>query len=95
MFFVCLKLSWSKSLVRKWFNIKCKTEEFQADEVVCEGIYLINMSFFYNLLSYLRSLSLSLFFGYVFVDLSLILLDFRCLLEIKLLIKKCDGFIFI
>ncbi|XP_074368831.1 type IV inositol polyphosphate 5-phosphatase 7-like isoform X2 [Apium graveolens] len=27
------KLSWSKSLVRKWFNIKCKTEEFQADDV--------------------------------------------------------------
>ena len=31
------KLSWSKTLVRKWFNIKSKTEEFQADEVVCGG----------------------------------------------------------
>lgn len=35
--FVFLKLSWSKKLVRKWFNIKGKTEEFQADEVVYEG----------------------------------------------------------
>ncbi|CDY15360.1 BnaC04g42630D [Brassica napus] len=25
------KLSWSKKMVRKWFNIKSKTEEFQAD----------------------------------------------------------------
>ncbi|KAH7859012.1 hypothetical protein Vadar_030376 [Vaccinium darrowii] len=31
------KLSWSKTLVRKWFNIKSKTEEFQADEVVYGG----------------------------------------------------------
>lgn len=31
------KLSWSKSLVRKWFNIKCKSEEFQADEDVDGG----------------------------------------------------------
>ncbi|XP_047946466.1 type IV inositol polyphosphate 5-phosphatase 6-like isoform X3 [Salvia hispanica] len=30
------KLSWSKKLVRKWFNIKCKDEEFQADE---EAVY--------------------------------------------------------
>ncbi|XP_057783406.1 type IV inositol polyphosphate 5-phosphatase 6-like isoform X1 [Salvia miltiorrhiza] len=30
------KLSWSKKLVRKWFNIKCKGEEFQADE---EAVY--------------------------------------------------------
>ncbi|GAB4843350.1 Type IV inositol polyphosphate 5-phosphatase 7 [Ancistrocladus abbreviatus] len=27
------KLSWSKSLVRKWFNIKSKNEGYQADEV--------------------------------------------------------------
>ncbi|KAF9622575.1 hypothetical protein IFM89_032474, partial [Coptis chinensis] len=27
------KLSWSKSLVRKWFNIKSKSEEFHADDV--------------------------------------------------------------
>ncbi|CAA2998380.1 type IV inositol polyphosphate 5-phosphatase 7-like [Olea europaea subsp. europaea] len=31
------KLSWSKKLVRKCFNIKCKSEEFQADEVVYRG----------------------------------------------------------
>uniref|UniRef100_A0A7N0TFL6 Inositol polyphosphate-related phosphatase domain-containing protein n=1 Tax=Kalanchoe fedtschenkoi TaxID=63787 RepID=A0A7N0TFL6_KALFE len=31
------KLSWSKKLVRKWFNIKSKTEDFQADEVVYGG----------------------------------------------------------
>ncbi|KAL3505962.1 hypothetical protein ACH5RR_031344 [Cinchona calisaya] len=31
------KLSWSKKLVRKWFNIKGKTEEFQAHEVVYGG----------------------------------------------------------
>lgn len=31
------KLSWSKKLVRKWFNIKGKTEEFQSDEVVYGG----------------------------------------------------------
>ena len=35
--FCLMKLSWSKTLVRKWFNIKSKTEEFQADEVVCGG----------------------------------------------------------
>uniref|UniRef100_A0A7N1A8F2 Inositol polyphosphate-related phosphatase domain-containing protein n=1 Tax=Kalanchoe fedtschenkoi TaxID=63787 RepID=A0A7N1A8F2_KALFE len=28
------KLSWSKKLVRKWFNIKSKNEDFQADEIV-------------------------------------------------------------
>ncbi|KAH6768486.1 DNAse I-like superfamily protein [Perilla frutescens var. frutescens] len=31
------KLSWSKKLVRKWFNIKCKGEEIQADEAVYGG----------------------------------------------------------
>lgn len=31
------KFSWSKSLVGKWFNIRSKTEEFQADEVVYGG----------------------------------------------------------
>uniref|UniRef100_A0A5B7AM76 Inositol polyphosphate-related phosphatase domain-containing protein n=1 Tax=Davidia involucrata TaxID=16924 RepID=A0A5B7AM76_DAVIN len=31
------KLSWSKTLIRKWFNIKSKTEEFQADEAVYGG----------------------------------------------------------
>ncbi|XP_052206404.1 type IV inositol polyphosphate 5-phosphatase 7-like [Diospyros lotus] len=31
------KLSWSKSLVRKWFNIKSKTEEFQGGGAVHGG----------------------------------------------------------
>ncbi|KAK8556038.1 hypothetical protein V6N13_070109 [Hibiscus sabdariffa] len=31
------KLSWSKKMVRKWFNIKSKTEDFQADDHVCGG----------------------------------------------------------
>ncbi|KAK6913970.1 hypothetical protein RJ641_021291 [Dillenia turbinata] len=31
------ELSWSKSLVRKWFNIRSKNEEFQADEAVYGG----------------------------------------------------------
>ncbi|KAA8548664.1 hypothetical protein F0562_000348 [Nyssa sinensis] len=31
------KLSWSKTLIRKWFNIKSKTDEFQANEVVFGG----------------------------------------------------------
>ncbi|XP_042050446.1 type IV inositol polyphosphate 5-phosphatase 7-like [Salvia splendens] len=31
------KLSWSKKLIRKWFNIKSKSEEFQADEAVYGG----------------------------------------------------------
>ncbi|XP_058106182.1 type IV inositol polyphosphate 5-phosphatase 7-like isoform X3 [Magnolia sinica] len=31
------KLSWSKTLVRKWFNIKSKAEDFHADDVVYSG----------------------------------------------------------
>ncbi|KAI8010144.1 Type IV inositol polyphosphate 5-phosphatase 7 [Camellia lanceoleosa] len=31
------KLSWSKKLIRKWFNIKSKTEEFQAEHEVVYG----------------------------------------------------------
>ncbi|KAL2935626.1 Type I inositol polyphosphate 5-phosphatase 4, partial [Bienertia sinuspersici] len=31
------KLSWPKTLVKKWFNIKSKTEEFHADDVFYEG----------------------------------------------------------
>ncbi|XP_048232797.1 type IV inositol polyphosphate 5-phosphatase 7 isoform X2 [Ricinus communis] len=31
------KLSWPKILVKKWFNIKSKAEEFQADDVVYGG----------------------------------------------------------
>lgn len=46
--FVFLKLSWSKKLVRKWFNIKGKTEEFQADEVVYEGGNPISCLFLLN-----------------------------------------------
>ncbi|CAH1434308.1 unnamed protein product [Lactuca virosa] len=33
------KFSWSKKLVRKWFNIKSKTDESQADNVVCGGSF--------------------------------------------------------
>lgn len=32
------KLSWSKALVRRWFNIKSKAEEFQASTSVCGGV---------------------------------------------------------
>ncbi|XP_072973192.1 type I inositol polyphosphate 5-phosphatase 4 [Typha angustifolia] len=31
------KLSWSKSLMRKWFNIKSKAQDFHADDVVRRG----------------------------------------------------------
>jgi hypothetical protein len=31
------KLSWSKKMVRKWFNIKSKTEKFQADVSLPQG----------------------------------------------------------
>lgn len=31
------KFSWSKSLVRKWFSIKSKSEEFQTDKGVYGG----------------------------------------------------------
>ncbi|XP_062214353.1 type I inositol polyphosphate 5-phosphatase 4-like [Phragmites australis] len=31
------KLSWSKSLVRKWFNIKTKAQDFHADYDACQG----------------------------------------------------------
>jgi hypothetical protein len=34
-----LKLSWPKTLVKKWFNIKSKAEEFQADDVLYGGDY--------------------------------------------------------
>ncbi|KAL5561720.1 hypothetical protein UlMin_031467 [Ulmus minor] len=32
------KLSWPKTLVKKWFNIKSKAEDFDADDVVIEGV---------------------------------------------------------
>ncbi|GAB2282348.1 Type I inositol polyphosphate 5-phosphatase 4 [Dionaea muscipula] len=32
------KLAWPKSLVKKWFNIKSKAEDFHADDVVCRGV---------------------------------------------------------
>ncbi|XP_047329717.1 type I inositol polyphosphate 5-phosphatase 4 isoform X2 [Impatiens glandulifera] len=31
------KLSWSKTLVKKWFNIKSKAEDFNSDDVVYPG----------------------------------------------------------
>ncbi|MCI65090.1 inositol-145-trisphosphate 5-phosphatase, partial [Trifolium medium] len=30
-------LSWPKTLVKKWFNIKSKAEDFQADDDVLYG----------------------------------------------------------
>ena len=36
-----LKLSWPKILVKKWFNIKSKGEDFQADDVIYGGDCLI------------------------------------------------------
>lgn len=42
-----VKLSWSKKMVRKWFNIKSKTEEFQADDPVYGGRFFL---FFISLL---------------------------------------------
>lgn len=35
--FFFMKLSWPKSLVKKWFNIKSKAEDFQADDIVYGG----------------------------------------------------------
>ncbi|KAL5068195.1 hypothetical protein RYX36_019082 [Vicia faba] len=32
------KLSWPKTLVKKWFNIKSKAEDFQADDVLYGGV---------------------------------------------------------
>ncbi|KAF3324357.1 type I inositol 1,4,5-trisphosphate 5-phosphatase CVP2-like protein [Carex littledalei] len=39
------KLSWSKSLVRKWFNIKSKAEDFHADNTVGRGEGKIKANF--------------------------------------------------
>ena len=36
-----VKLSWPKTLVKKWFNIKSKAEDFHADDVVDGGLTLI------------------------------------------------------
>ncbi|CAJ2633096.1 unnamed protein product [Trifolium pratense] len=32
------KLSWTKTLVKKWFNIKTKSEDFQADHVISQVV---------------------------------------------------------
>ncbi|XP_010542783.1 PREDICTED: type IV inositol polyphosphate 5-phosphatase 7-like [Tarenaya hassleriana] len=32
------KISWSKKMIRKWFNIRSKNEEFQADKPVSRGV---------------------------------------------------------
>nr|KAJ0186391.1 hypothetical protein LSAT_V11C900488840 [Lactuca sativa] len=37
LFFYLIQFSWSKSLVRKWFSIKSKSEEFQTDKGVYGG----------------------------------------------------------
>jgi hypothetical protein len=41
-----MKLAWSKKMVRKWFNIKSKTEEFQADDPSSAGIEVEHRSSF-------------------------------------------------
>ena len=43
--FMVVKLSWPKTLVKKWFNIKSKADEFQADDVVYGGDYWFLSSF--------------------------------------------------
>lgn len=45
LFFYLIQFSWSKSLVRKWFSIKSKSEEFQTDKGVYGGGYLMNLHF--------------------------------------------------
>lgn len=35
--FMVVKLSWPKTLVKKWFNIKNKAEDFHSDDVVYGG----------------------------------------------------------
>lgn len=37
VFFFLMKFSWPKTLVKKWLNIKSKTEEFHADDVINGG----------------------------------------------------------
>ncbi|KAL8530566.1 hypothetical protein ACS0TY_007556 [Phlomoides rotata] len=32
------KFPWSKTLVKKWFNIKSKTEDFHADDIISGGV---------------------------------------------------------
>ncbi|CAL5193672.1 unnamed protein product [Lathyrus oleraceus] len=32
------KLSWPKTLVKKWFNIKSKSEDFQADDIISQVV---------------------------------------------------------
>lgn len=40
-----MKLSWPKTLVKKWLNIKSKAEEFHADDIFFEGDFLFFFSF--------------------------------------------------
>jgi hypothetical protein len=37
---VLKKLSWSKTLVRKWFNIKTKAKDFDSDYAADEGTFI-------------------------------------------------------
>jgi hypothetical protein len=41
---VCKKLSWSKTLVRKWFNIKVKAKDFHSDYAVEDGTLILHHS---------------------------------------------------
>ncbi|KAK6940784.1 Endonuclease/exonuclease/phosphatase, partial [Dillenia turbinata] len=38
-FLLFVKLSWPKALVKKWFNIKSKAEDFHADDVIYGGAH--------------------------------------------------------
>lgn len=54
-----VKLSWSKKMVRKWFNIKSKTEEFQADDPVYGGrffLFLFLFSLVFQMIVWLENL---------------------------------------
>lgn len=52
-----VKLSWPKMLVKKWFNIKSKAEDFQADDDV---LYGGDCSIFLMILMELRTLDLGI-----------------------------------
>lgn len=44
-----MKLSWPKTLVKKWLNIKSKAEDFHADDIVCEGPFHWSISYMHDL----------------------------------------------
>lgn len=44
-----MKLSWPKTLVKKWLNIKSKAEDFHADDIFCEGPFHWSISYMHDL----------------------------------------------